>query len=382
MTTMIKAYFNCTIISSGSELPGHAILVQDDSILDIIPQTDIPAGIPSSDLQGAYVAPGLIDVQIYGSGGKLFGGNPSVEALRQMEEDLLKQGTTGFFATVATNSNSVVQQAIEAAKAFRPQSKGVFLGLHLEGPYLNAKRKGAHPEEFIKKASLEEVKQWVESAAGELKIMTIAPELQDREVIDYLNDQGVILSCGHSNATYGEATRFLNNPVPAATHLFNAMPPLHHREPGLIAAIFEQKPYASIIVDGIHVDYAMVWLAKKLLGPKLFFITDAVTEATEGVYQHVFTGDRYTMPDGTLSGSSLTMLRSVQNAVERVGISLAEAVNMASLYPAELIRHADRKGKIEKGYSADFLVFDKTYTVQQVSFKGANTLCNLNTGIY
>lgn len=379
---MIKAYYNCTIISSGSELSGHAILVQDEFILDIIPQSELTGDFLAFDLQGAYVAPGLIDLQIYGSGGKLFGGNPSVEALRQMEEDLLKQGTTGFYATVATNSNAVVQQAIEAAKAFRPLSNGIFMGLHLEGPYLNAKRKGAHPDEFIKKASLIEVKQWVESAAGELKMMTIAPELQDQEVIDYLNEQGVILSCGHSNATYDQATQFLNNPVPAATHLFNAMPPLHHREPGLVAAIFEQKPYASIIVDGIHVDFAMVRMAKKLLGPKLFFITDAVTEASEGVYQHVFTGDRFTMPDGTLSGSSLTMLRSVQNAVEKVGIPLAEAVNMASLYPAELILQADHKGKLEKGYLADFVVFDKTYTVQQVSFKGVNTLCNINTGIY
>jgi len=379
---MIKAYYNCTILSSGSELSEHAILVKEDSILDVIPQSNLPNDISATDLQGAYVAPGLLDLQIYGSGGKLFGGNPSVEALQQMEDDLIKQGTTGFFATVATNSNAVVQRAIEAAQAFRPLSKGIFMGLHLEGPYLNAKRKGAHPEEFIKKASMAEVKQWVESAAGELKMMTIAPELQDAEVIEYLDKQGVILSCGHSNATYTEAIQFLNNPVPAATHLFNAMPPLHHREPGLVAAILEQKPYASIIVDGIHVDFAMVRMAKNLLGPKLFIITDAVTEASEGVYQHVFTGDRYTMPDGTLSGSSLTMLRSVQNAVEQVGITLAEAVNMASLYPAALIGQDDRTGMIKKGYSADFVVFDKTYTVQQVSFKGENTLCNINTGIY
>lgn len=379
---MITAYHNCIIVSGGSELKGQAVLIQGNTILDVIPESAIPTDASRVDLNGSFLAPGLMDVQIYGSGGMLFGGSPSVEALQQMEEDLLSQGTTGFYATVATNSDAIVKQAIEAAKAFRPHSKGVFQGLHLEGPYLNAKRKGAHPAEYIKKATLAEVRAWVEDAAGELKIMTIAPELQDQEVIDYLEAQGVILSCGHSNATYEEASKFLTRPIHAATHLFNAMPPLHHREPGLAAAIFEQKPYASIIVDGIHVDFAMVRLAKKLLGDKLFFITDAVTEATEGVYQHVFKGDRYTMPDGTLSGSSLTMLKSVQKAVERAGIPLAEAVNMAALYPAELTRQSDLKGRVEKGHFADFVVFDKTYSVQHVSFKGTMHVPAVNTGIY
>jgi N-acetylglucosamine-6-phosphate deacetylase len=378
---MIKAYLNCIILSNGSELAGHAVLVKGDSILDIVPESAIPADAQLTDLKGSYLAPGLIDVQIYGSGGLLFGGIPTVEALEQMENDLLKQGTTGFFATVATNSNEIVERAIEAAKAFRPRAKGNFLGLHLEGPYLNPQRKGAHPPEYIKKGTLDEVRRWVEQAEGELKIMTLAPELQDPEVIHYLNEQGVILSCGHSNATYEEALQFLGSPVHAATHLFNAMPPLHHREPGLAAAIFEKKPYSSIIADGIHVHFGMLKMAKRLLGNRLFFITDAVTQASEGIYQHVFRNDRYTMPDGTLSGSSLTMLRSVQNAVVQADIPLAEAVNMASLYPAELIRQDNLKGQIKKGFYADFVVFDKTYTVQQVSFRGISTLSDITTDI-
>lgn len=378
---MITAYLNCTIVSGGSELTGHSLLVQDDSILDILPEGQIPSDALRVDLQGAYIAPGLIDLQIYGSGGLLFGGVPTPEALEQMEDDLLRQGTTGFFATVATNSTAVVEQAMDAALAFRPHSKGIFLGLHLEGPYLNPLRKGAHPEEFIKKATLAEVTAWVDRAAGELKMMTIAPELQDAEVIRFLDSRGVILSCGHSNATYEEALGFLNNPVHAATHLFNAMSPVHHREPGLPAAIFEKRPYASIIADGIHVHFGILKMAKALLGDRLFFITDAVTEASEGVYQHVLRGDRYTMPDGTLSGSALTMLRSVQNGVEHAGIPLTEAVNMASLYPAELARMNDVKGEIKKGYPADFVVFDKTYTVRLVSFRGACAFSDLTTDL-
>ena len=119
---------------------------------------------------------------------------------------------------------------------------------------------------------------------------------------------------------------------------------MHHREPGYIPAIFEEKPYTSIVADGIHVDFAMIRLAKRELGDKLFFITDAVTAAQKGTYQHQFKGDRYTMPDGTLSGSCLTMLKAVQNGVEQVGIGLAEAINMASLYPAQ-VASLNAKGK-------------------------------------
>ncbi|HEY1024153.1 MAG TPA: N-acetylglucosamine-6-phosphate deacetylase [Sphingobacteriaceae bacterium] len=367
---MITAYYNCIIVSDGREQAGKAVLVSGNKIVDVIAEDLIPMDARRRDLGGHYLAPGLIDLQIYGSGGLLFGGKPTVQALERMEDDLIAQGTTGFMATVATNSDEVVEQAIESAKAFRPRSKGVFLGLHLEGPFLNAARKGAHPEQFIKKAVLAEVKNWVRKAEGELKMITIAPELQDSEVLQYLDEQGIIMSCGHSNATYAEAKGFLNDPVQAATHLFNAMPPIHHRDPGLIPAIFEERPYTSIIADGIHVNYAMIKLAKRNLGDKLFFITDAVTNTSEGVYQHVFTGDRYTMPDGTLSGSALTMLMSVQNGVEQADIPLAEAVNMASLYPAELIGAGNHKGKIEKGYYADFVVFDQQFVVNQVSLQG------------
>ena len=159
-------------------------------------------------LSGYYIAPGLIDLQIYGSGGELFGGKPTVEALAQMESDLFKQGCTGFLATVATNSPEIVEQAIAAAKAFRKNSKGNFLGLHLEGPYLNPKRKGAHPEKFIKKATVSELKSWVEAAEGEIRMMTVAPELQDQEVLDYLAAENIVISAGHSNASYEEGLSF------------------------------------------------------------------------------------------------------------------------------------------------------------------------------
>ncbi|GAA4902478.1 N-acetylglucosamine-6-phosphate deacetylase [Mucilaginibacter defluvii] len=366
---MITALHNTHLITGGTIVSGKAILIEGKYIKAIIDAGQIPDDVNRIDLNGAYTAPGLIDLQIYGAGTKLFGGLPSVEALAEMEAVLLKQGTTGFFATIATNSDEVVLQGIDAAKQYLPQAKGNFLGLHLEGPYLNPKRKGAHPENFIKKAVLSELKSWVERGEGVIKMMTIAPELQDDAVMDYLSSQNIIISAGHTDATYEQASKFFNDSVAAATHLFNAMPQMHHREPGIIPAIFEKKPFTSIVADGIHVSFPMIALAKRELGDKLFFITDAVTVATEGAYQHQLKGDRYVMPDGTLSGSALTMLKAVENGVTKAGIGLAEAINMASLYPAQLAS-LTKKGKIEAGCFADLLIFNDSFTVATTVLQG------------
>lgn len=366
---MDQALINASIFTGEERLENKALLISDGKIHSIVEPEQIPVGFKITDLKGFMIAPGLIDLQIYGSGGKLFGALPDEEGLEQMENDLISQGTTGFFATAATNSDEVVLKAIDAAKAYRKRATGNFLGLHLEGPYLNAKRKGAHPENYIKKGTLSEIKNWVERAEGELKMMTIAPELQDQELIDFLHSNNIIISAGHSDATYEEALYFLNNPVQAATHLYNAMPPIHHRVAGLVPAIFKVKPYTSIVADGVHVSFPMIELAKRELGDRLFLITDAVTESNEGVYQHEFKGDRYSMPDGTLSGSCLTMLKAVENCVLKVGISLEEALRMASTYPARLIGDKNR-GVIKPGGRADIIVFNKDFKHHSTYFSG------------
>ena len=366
---MLTALYNTQIVSNGTITSGLAVIIDGDKIADIVSVDDIPAHAQSVDLKGAFLAPGFIDLQIYGAGKSLFGSLPSVDALAHMEQILLQQGCTGFFAAVATNADEVVLQAIQAAKAYRKDSLGNFLGLHLEGPYINALRKGAHPEKYIKKATLPEIQHWVELADGEIKMITLAPELQDEEIINYLHRQGIILSSGHSNATYAQAKTFLNKPIAAVTHLYNAMPQMHHREPGIIPAIFEEKPYTSIVADGIHVNFTMIALAKRELGNKLFLITDAVTASNEGAYPHKLEGDRYVMPDGTLSGSALTMLKAVQNCVEHVGINLGEAVNMASLYPAQLAG-LKTKGKVDAGYDADLIIFDAEFNTVFTIYKG------------
>jgi N-acetylglucosamine-6-phosphate deacetylase len=372
---MITALHHLKLISDGVTSQGKAVLIEGEKIMGIVDEGNIPQGAKLIDLQGAYLAPGLIDLQIYGSGSPLFfGGDPSAQALAQMEASLLKQGCTGFLATIATNTNQIVEQGIQAALAHRANKLGNLLGLHLEGPYLNPKRKGAHPDSLIKKANLAEVKHWVEMAEGEIKMITLAPELQDAEVLAYLDEQGIVLSSGHSDATYQQAKAFIHNPVKAITHLYNAMPPMHHRQPGVIPAVFEDKPYTSVVADGIHVDFTMIALAKRMLGDKLFLITDAVAESKIGVYQHVLNGDHYTMPDGTLSGSNLTLLKAVQNCVNRAGIPLPEAVNMASLYPSQLIGTDKEQGKVAENYLANLIIFNEAFEVQAVVLKGLFTI--------
>jgi len=326
-----------------------------------------PAAVTNNQL---VTVPGFIDLQIYGSGGRLFSADPTIESLTIMEDDLLKKGTTGFLACLATNTPEVFNACIEAVKAHRPSAKNC-LGLHLEGPFLNPKRLGAHVPAFVRKASLDEIKELLDFGDGVIKMITIAPELQDDEVIQYLLDNGVVVSLGHSNATFDEATAAYNKGVQTTTHLFNAMSPIHHREPGIPTAVFNHnKAMASIIADGQHVDFEVVKFAQKLLKERLFLITDAVTACATGPYQHVQKGNKYVMPDGTLSGSSLTMLEAVKNCVSHCDIDLNDALKMATLYPAKLIGIEHLKGTIATGKTADVLVLDSALELKEVIFKG------------
>lgn len=320
---------------------------------------------------GEYLAvPGFIDLQIYGAGDRLFSAHPSVESLQIMENDLLRKGTTGFLACMATNTPEVFNNCIQAAKEHRKYAKNC-LGLHLEGPFLNPKRLGAHVPEYVRKASLDEIKALLDFGDGVIKMMTIAPELQDDEVIQYLLDHDVVVSLGHSNATFEEATAAYNKGIQTTTHLFNAMSPIHHREPGIPTAVFNHdKAMASIIADGRHVDFEVVKFAQRLLKERLFLITDAVTACDSGPYQHRLSGDKFVMPDGTLSGSSLTMLQAVQNCVTHCDINLSQALKMATVYPARLLGLPHLLGEIAPRQQANLVILDQNLQILEVIFKG------------
>lgn len=201
-------------------------------------------------------------------------------------------------------------------------------------------------------------------------MMTVAPELLDADCLSLLLERGILLSAGHSNATFEEATAGFDSGIQTATHLFNAMSAFHHRETGLPGAVFNhQRACASIILDGIHVNYEAAKVAKRQMGERLFMITDAVARCDKGIYKHILNVDHYVLPDGTLSGSALTMLQAVKNAVLQVDIPLEEALRMATLYPANLIGRTDL-GRIEAGATANIIVFDDAFGLQQVVFEG------------
>ncbi len=370
---MNTAIVNGVIVSNGQLLRNKAIIIQNGYFERILNENEIPQGVEIKDMQGAFLAPGFIDLQVMGAGGALHGILPSETSLDIMEKELLKQGTIGFLPTASSNSSEVIKKVVETTVRYRKRALGNFLGLHLEGPYLNPANRGAHPEKYLTKATLQSVNELLDIAQGEIKMMTIAPELQDEPVIKYLLDHSVVLSIGHSGASYDEALNFFAGSRKAVTHLFNGMPPIHHRNPGMIPAIFQKKPYTSIVADGIHVAYPMVKMAKDILGEFLYLITDAATPCTEGVYQYTLKGDRYiTMRNNqeVLAGSTLTMLKAVQNCVEYVGISLPEAINMATLYPARVLGMERKNGLIHAGYEAHLVAFDHKYNIKQVIYNG------------
>jgi N-acetylglucosamine-6-phosphate deacetylase len=364
---MLTAFINGKIYTGNEIISGKALLVEDDIIKGITEAGMLPDEAKKIDCKNSIVGAGLIDLQIYGSGGYLFSNTPSYLALKSMTESLLGKGTTGFYVTLATNSMEIFYQAIEVVKE---NPHPAVLGIHLEGPYINPLKRGAHIPEYIKRPEKKEVEELLKKAKGVIKIMTLAPEMCDPEIIKLLVDNGVTVSAGHSNATFEEAIKGYENGITTNTHLFNAMSPIHHRGTGLPGAIYLSKNvYASIIADGIHVDYNTLMISKKIMGERLFLITDAVEEVKEGAYVHVKKEDRFTLPDGTLSGSKLTMLKAVQNCVEHAGIPLEEALRMASTYPAKVMGLSDR-GKIEPGCKANLTIFSENYQLKYTVLNG------------
>jgi N-acetylglucosamine-6-phosphate deacetylase len=366
MKNNMQAFYNGTIFTGTEQVHHKAVLTENGIITDIVPESSIPAMAEKIDLRGNFLAPALIDLQIYGGNGKLFSELLSVEALQATYAYCLSGGCTQFMITMATNSIETFLKGVDLVSTYWRQGGKGLLGLHLEGPYINPVKRGAHIEAFVKKPTIAEVTSLVTHGKGVIKMMTLAPEQCDAAIIKLLLDNGVLLSAGHSNATYQQSMHGFDLGIPAATHLFNAMSPLQHRTPGLVGAIYDHpSAMSSIVADGIHVDFVAVRVSKKIMHERLFLITDAVAETNTGAYQHHFKENRFCLPDGTLSGSALTMMKAVKNCVQKAGIDAEEALRMASLYPARLIGRSNELGKIEKGYKAEFVVFDKAFDVIQ-----------------
>ncbi|WP_341842342.1 N-acetylglucosamine-6-phosphate deacetylase [Chitinophaga caseinilytica] len=350
---MLLALTQSRIFTGKETRTGEALLLENGRILGLVSENSIPSDYYIIHHPGMTIVPGLLDLQIYGGGGVLFSDAPSSAALYDMAAGLVKTGTSGFLITLATNRLEVFEAAMDVV---RENPHPAVLGLHLEGPYINPVKRGAHIPDCIRKPERREVEALLKRAAGTVKMMTIAPELMDADIIRLLLDHGVVLSAGHSNATFEEGKAGFDAGIQTATHLFNAMSPFHHRDVGLPGAVYQSNAHASIIPDGIHVSYEALSISKKVMGERLFLITDAV-EKSEGAYPHIRQKDRFTLPDGTLSGSAITLAEGIRNCVQHVGIPFEEAVRMATAYPAKLMGYTDI-GAIRAGFRANLTLLD------------------------
>ena len=362
---------NCTVYTGTAVLPDHAVLVDNETIEAVLPAAGAPADVPRHDGGGLNLCPGFIDLQLYGGGGHLFSNEPTAEALASLRAHTLRHGTTSFRPTMPTTAPEMMRAALAAVRAAQPTTPGL-LGLHLEGPYINPIKKGAHREEFIRVPEPAALAELLASGAGVLRIMTLAPEVATPGALAQLRAAGVVCSAGHSNATYAEGMAAFQQGFGAATHLFNAMSGLQSRAPGLLGAIYDDAAVAaSVIADGVHADFAAVRISKKIMGERLFLITDAVEESAHGAYQFHRQGDHFVDAQGILAGSALTLMTAVRNCVRHVGIALPEALRMASLYPARALRLDNHLGLLQPGYRADMCLFDHDFNVQATVLHGA-----------
>jgi N-acetylglucosamine-6-phosphate deacetylase len=363
----MKIYSNARFLIDGVLREDLSVVEQEGRIIDIVSTSDRPSDGEHIDLQGHYVAPAFIDLQIYGGNGKMFSQDLSLESLSSTYQYSLAGGASQIMITMATNSMEVFYKGIDTLREYWKQGGKGILGLHLEGPYLNPVKKGAHIERYIKRPVKAEVEALLKKGEGIIKMITIAPEQCDQDIIDMISEAGILISAGHSNASYEEATAAFNSGIRTCTHLFNAMSGFMHRAPGLVGAIYDHDSVkSSIVADGIHVDFAAVRVSYELMKERLFFITDAVTAVDDGDYPHVFRTDRYTLPDGTLSGSALTMMQCVKNGVEQCRIPLERALEMASEIPASLTEQHGELGKIAKDFRCELVVFNENLQVLEV----------------
>ncbi|MEZ9073460.1 N-acetylglucosamine-6-phosphate deacetylase [Vibrio splendidus] len=371
------ALSNCKIYTGSDVLSDHAVVIENELIKKVCPISELPERIEVLDLNGANLSPGFIDLQLNGCGGVMLNDEITADTMQIMHKANLKSGCTSFLPTLITSSDEDMREVIAAAREYHNQYQNQSLGLHLEGPYLNVAKKGIHSVDHIRKSDNEMIELICKNNDLVAKV-TLAPELNDPEHIERLRKAGVVVSIGHTNATYAEARQGFESGITFATHLFNAMTPMVGREPGVVGAIYDTPDvYAGIIADGFHVDYANIRIAHKIKGEKLVLVTDATAPAGADMEYFIFVGKKVYYRDGkcvdengTLGGSALTMIEAVQNTVERAGIALDEALRMATLYPATAIGVESKLGRIKKGMVANLAVFDRDFNVKATVVNG------------
>ncbi|MDE8580816.1 N-acetylglucosamine-6-phosphate deacetylase [Listeria monocytogenes] len=333
---------------------------------------------PTFDGNGRLLIPGMIDVHIHGAKNyDMMDG--STENIQAVSMACAETGCTSFLVTSVSSSLEDLIQMIRQTKKVIGKEKGAKIaGIHLEGPYLNIEKKGMQNPAHLRHPDLKEMKKIFDEADGLIKMVTIAPELPGGiELIDFLKKRGVVVAIAHSNATYEEAQDAFEKGASHITHCFNAMPAIHHRAPGLVAAALENDSISvQAIVDGVHLHPGIVRLIHKIKGPdKMVLTTDALQAMGVGDGEYIFGGHQVTvtegvarLQDGTLASSTVTMNKSLRLSNE-FGINLQDTIQMATSTPADILGMKNL-GRIEKGYSADLVLLDKKFEVLSTWING------------
>ena len=373
------ALHNGRVLRGDALVEGQCVLLEGGRILDIVPDSHPSArGAAPVDLHGNMLLPGFIDSQVNGGGGVLFNDAPSVDVIRQIGRAHRRFGTTGFMPTLISADLDVVARAIAAARGAMEAGVPGVLGIHIEGPFLNVERKGVHDPAKLRELDTSAVGLLTSLGIGRT-LVTLAPEMTKPEIIQKLAAAGVIVSAGHTNATYAQVVAALHHGLTGFTHLFNAMSQLTGRKPGVVGAALENlDSWCGIIVDGQHTAPVVLRLALRCKPSSRFMlVTDAMPCLGTDARSFKLQGREITVSgtvcldeDGRLAGSNIDMASCVRNAVSLLGVSLPEAVRMASLYPAEFLGLSHELGRIAPGYRANLVLADDKLNVLETWIDG------------
>lgn len=368
--------FDATVMHSNC-----ALLFSNDEIIGIVGAHEVPADYEVIAVEGGTLTPGFIDLQVNGGGGVMLNDEPNVGGIKTICEAHAKYGTTSLLPTLITDDLDNTKRAVEAGIEAHKQKVPGFLGLHLEGPHLSTQRKGAHDPSLIRIMTDDDMNLLLKAGQSLPNLMiTVAIESVTLQQIETLSKANIIVSLGHTNCSYEQAIAASKAGARCATHLFNAMSPLTHREPGLVgAAINEGTFFCGLIADGHHVTSPAISiaLAAKRQPGRVFLVTDAMS--TIGTNLTSFTLNErtiyrndgiLTLEDGTLAGADLDMISAVQNIQKLADVSLEEALRMASLYPAQCMNISEQRGCLKSGTSADIVHIGPESQIKNVWISG------------